>query len=192
MSEKKKEGKASLFKPAIVLLIICMISGLLLGYVDGLTRPVISKLDEQTKKDAMAEVFADADSFGDSKEDKDITYAQALDKDGKTLGYVLETTVNGYGGDIDVMVGIKQDGTINKAKVVSADDETPGLGQNTKKESFIGQFTGKSGTFKLVKTSPSSSDEIQAVTSATISSTAVTKAVNSMTEYFSENLKEAG
>lgn len=186
----KKFSPKEIFIPVLVLFLICLVSSGLLAYTNSLTKDKIASIDTENKAKAMAVVMDKAASYGEEKTDGDISWSSALDKDGKTIGYVVSTTVNGYGGDIDVMVGINNDGTINKAKVVSADDETPGLGQNTKKDSFIGQFSGKSGQLTVVKTTPSSDDEIQAVTSATISSKAVTKAVNSCLDYFNNNLKE--
>ena len=89
------------------------------------------------------------------------------------------------------MTGLDEDGKITGLQILSI-DETPGLGMNAKKESWLSQFTGKSGTLSVVKGSASESEQIQAITSATITSKAVTSAVNSAVGFYNENLsKEA-
>ena len=49
---------------------------------------------------------------------------------------------------------------------------------NAKKESFISQFTGKSGKLSVVKNKTPGDSEILAITSATVTSKALTNAVN--------------
>ena len=64
-------------------------------------------------------------------------------------------------------------------RILDVSNETPGLGQNTANKSFTSQFKGKSFGITVVKGSADSKkNEINAVTGATISSKAVTKAVN--------------
>ena len=175
--------------PVVVLVLICVAESGLLALTNAVTVERIAAIDEENKNNAMALVMPDAASFGEESVDGDVAYSPALDASCNTVGYVFTTSVKGYGGDIDVMAGIDTEGVITNATILAADDETPGLGQNTRKPAFIGQFAGKSGSLTVVKTTPGD-NEIQAVTSATISSTAVTKAVNGCLEYFSENLRE--
>ena len=189
MKGEKTFSVKDILVPVLVLVIICVAASGLLALTNAVTVDRIAVIDDENKANSMALVMPDADSFGDETADGAVAYAPALDASGNTVGYVFTTSVKGYGGDIDVMVGVDTDGVITNATILAADDETPGLGQNTRKESFIGQFAGKSGVLTVVKTAPGDS-EIQAVTSATISSTAVTKAVNSCLEYFSDNLRE--
>lgn len=177
-----------IIKPVVVLFLISAVASGLLALTNAVTVDRIAAIDAENKAKSMSLVMSDAASFGEETADGDIAYSPALDASGGQLGYVLTTTVKGYGGDIDVMVGIGSDGVITNATILSADDETPGLGQNTKKPAFIGQFAGKSGQLTVVKGTPGDG-EIQAVTSATISSTAVTKAVNTCLAYFAENLQ---
>ena len=85
------------------------------------------------------------------------------------------------------MIGLDTEGTVTKIAVLSANNETPGLGQNIKKDTFLDQFIGKNGEISVVKTTPAD-NEIQAITSATISSSAVTRTVNAAIGYYNENL----
>ena len=90
-------------------------------------------------------------------------------------GYTAEGTCkDGYGGDITLMVGFKKDKkTVISYKVLAA-SETPGLGMKLKTPEFAGQFAGKDGRALKVK---KDGGEIEAITSATITSRAVCRAI---------------
>ena len=90
-------------------------------------------------------------------------------------GYTAEGRSNeGYGGDIVLMVGFKKDKkTVISYKVLQA-TETPGLGMKLNTPEFADQFAGKDGSSLKVK---KDGGEIEAITSATITSRAVCKAI---------------
>ena len=90
-------------------------------------------------------------------------------------GYAVEgRSGEGYGGDIVLMVGFKKDKkTVISYKVLQA-SETPGLGMKLKTPEFSGQFSGKDGSVLKVK---KDGGDIEAITSATITSRAVCKAI---------------
>lgn len=189
---KKKFSPKEILVPTIVLLVIGVVAAALLGGTNMLTKEKIASIDEKAKSDAMQTVMPDAKSFDETVEvDEKTEYSPALDADGNIIGYAFTVTENGYSGDIKVMTGVKTDGSILKVEVLSADNETPGLGQNVKKVNFLDRFMNKTGILTVTKNAPSSDNEIQAVTSATISSSAVTRAVNAATEYFENNLKNS-
>lgn len=184
----KKFSPKEILLPTIVLLVICVVSAALLGGTNMLTEEKIASIEAEAKAEAMQVVMSDAVSFSEAViASETLEYSAALDADGKITGYAFTSTENGYGGEIKVMVGINIDGTVKKLQVLSADNETPGLGQNIKKDSFLDQFIGKLGEITVTKNSPSG-NEIQALTSATISSSSVARAVNAASEYYAENL----
>lgn len=189
----KKFSPKEILMPTIVLLIIGIVSAFLLGGTNMLTKDRIASIDAEAKASAMQTVMPAAASFGDAVEaNEKVEYSPALDSDGNVIGYAFTVSESGYGGEIRVMTGVNPDGTVSKVAILSADNETPGLGQNVKKDHFLDQFIGKLSGLTAVKNAPSSDREIQAVTSATISSSAVTRAVNAATEYFMTNLSEGG
>lgn len=190
---KKKFSVREIVVPTAVLLLIGAVSAFLLGWTDSLTRDKIAALEEETREKAMQTVMPEAARFGDTVTvDGDVSYTPALGADGAVIGYAFTVSANGYGGEIRVMTGIAPDGTVAKVVVLSADNETPGLGQNVKKDSFLDRFIGKSGTLSVVKNAPAADSQVQAVTSATISSTAVTRAVNTATTYYMEYIAQGG
>ena len=93
-------------------------------------------------------------------------------------GYVVEVAPAGFGGAITMMVGILPDGTVNGISIVSH-TETAGLGSvagadTSAGQSFRDQFVGQSGSLAVDK----DGGTIDSITSATITSRAVTNGVN--------------
>lgn len=100
---------------------------------------------------------------------------KVIKKDDGSVAF--EAVVKGYKDGFDILVGVK-DGAVAGVAVVSAGEETPGLGTKTNDPAFLGRFNGISGEAVIVKGEPSADNEVQAVTSATFSSRGVASAVN--------------
>ena len=112
-----------IIKNTLILTVITVVSGLLLGIVYDITKEPIAAAQENSKQEAYRTVLPDADSF-ENYENFDAEEAAALVKDngytdditevaagksdsGETVGYVLNVTSHsGYGGDIEISVGI--------------------------------------------------------------------------------------
>ena len=92
---------------------------------------------------------------------------------------VFETEASGYGGKVKVMTGIDAEGAITGVVILSH-DETPGLGANAEKPDFLNQFLQQApeGGLEVIKYQTPGEGQIQAMTGATVTSTAVTNAVN--------------
>jgi Na+-translocating ferredoxin:NAD+ oxidoreductase subunit G len=165
--------------PAVILFSVCLVFTFLLAYTNKITEPRIEELAAANAEAARKDLLSDAKSFDAGAAELDgesFEYYKGLDADGKTTGYVFTTVSTGYGGDIKVMTGVDVNGAVKKINILEL-NETPGLGMNAKDDSFINLFTGKSGVISVVKTK-AGENEIQAMTGATITSSAVTSAVN--------------
>ena len=92
----------------------------------------------------------------------------------------LTATVPGFGG-LPLVVSLKkaEDGTI-AALTVDASAQTAGIGDRCSDEAFTGQFVGKTAPFAI-------GENIDAVAGATVTSTAIVKAVNALMDYTSGN-----
>ncbi|MFQ6804098.1 MAG: FMN-binding protein [Lachnospiraceae bacterium] len=104
---------------------------------------------------------------------------EALDDEGQRLGYAITVlTTAGYGGEIQFSMGVSLDGTVNGISFLSI-SETAGLGMKADTEEFRGQFAQKQvEAFTYTKNGASEEDEIDAISGATITTSAVTDAVN--------------
>lgn len=175
-----------IFVPTIALFAICLVATTLLGVTNFVTAPKIAESASQAEVETRKKVLESADKFEESKDGK---YVKGLDKDGKAVGYVFTTEAKGYGGAIKVMTGVDKEGKVAGVQILEL-AETPGLGMNaTAKPDFLPQFIGKVKGIGVAKSNPGEND-IQALTSATITSTAVTNAVNEALDSF-ETIKEA-
>ena len=165
-----------IIKTALSLFLICVVATGLLAAVNMVTSPIIDENNLKAADEARLQVLPDAYEFTASTTEDGKNYYTGT-KDGETVGYVFTTSSSGYGGAVEVMTGVKADGTVSGISILTI-NETPGLGMNAAKDSFTGQYSGKTGPFTVVKNSASSENDILAITSATITSNAVTKAVN--------------
>ena len=187
-----KNNWTDILKPVVVLLSICIVIPLALSVTNAVTADRMAKLEKQRAEETMKSLV-DADEFEELKfgGENIIRYNRAL-KDGKPVGYIFETSVNGYGGEVSVMTAVNTDGAVKSIAILDVSKETPGLGQNAAKAEFYSQYQGKKYGIKLVKNNPvSENNEVDAMTGATITSTAVTNAVNEALEQFDTISKTA-
>ena len=186
--EAIKKNREDIIKPVGVLLAICIIIPLALSVTNKVTAKKIAELEAANSKKNMQSLI-DADNFEEC-ENGEITYYAAING-GKTAAYIFTESSKGYGGDVSVMTAIKPDGTVAGVAILDVSGETPGLGQNAAKESFFSQYIGlKKGVSLLKNGAKAENNEVDAVTGATITSTAVTRAVNKALDDF-EKVKEA-
>ena len=108
----------------------------------------------------------------------------AKDSAGSTIGYVITvTTKEGYGGDIQFTMGVREDGTVNGISLLSI-SETAGLGMRAD-EVLKPQFAGKQvEKFSYTKSGATADNQIDAISGATITTNAVTNGVNAGLYYF--------
>ena len=179
-----KQNKNDIIKPVAVLLAICIIIPLALSLTNKITKDKIAELDEKSSRETMADLI-EADNFTECEfGENEFNYYTAV-KDGNIIGYIFKTAEKGYGGDVSVMTAVNTDGTVKSVAILDVSNETPGLGQNAAKESFYSQYADKKSGISLVKNgAESDKNEVNAVTGATITSTAVNKAVNTALKQF--------
>jgi len=171
---------------AITLMLISGLAAGALALVDSFTAPRIAKAKAQALVRALTEVLPGAATFKEDQEllataKKEREFAtvtavyRAAAADGSPAGLVVTVTPRGYGGPIELMVGIRQDGTLAAVRVLTQ-TETPGLGTKVEEEDFLRRFRGaKTGEHLTVD---KDGGRINAVAGATISSRAVTQGVN--------------
>lgn len=189
----------------IRLLIITAIAALVLGWAHKITLDPIKQQNIKTNNEAMKEVLPSAESFQkiasktpeagekmdlDLKADSAVSEVNKAVKGSDTIGYTVKISTKGYGGLIEMVVGISKEGKVEGIKILSH-SETPGLGAKAPEPEFSGQFKGKptDKPLQIVKTAPSGDNQIQAITGSTITSTAVTKGVNEAVDFFKSELK---
>ena len=169
---------------ALTLLIITAAVAAALAGVNALTKKPIADAKEAKIRSAIAQVLE-----GDAKPmiltgDTGMVMSAYQSEN----GYAVEVAPAGFGGQITMMVGVANDGTITGISIVSH-SETAGLGSvaaedSAKGTAFREQFTGLTGQLKVDK----DGGQIDSLTGATISSRAITEGVNAALA-FVENLR---
>lgn len=175
MENKNKINIAEIIKPAGILTAICVIVTLLLAVTNALTADKIAENAESKAAESRFKVL-EADSY--SQLDENGLVFEAVNENGESAGVVVVTYASGYGGQIQVMTGITSDGRVSGVNILEM-NETPGLGAKAKESSFLAQYKGSAGSDMSVTKDGGS---IDAISGATITSRAVTQAVNEALE----------
>lgn len=197
----------TIIKNTVILFAITLVAGLGLGFVYNVTSDARAEQEEKTKLSAYESVMPGMDGFENVKIDKECAkYIEnrmkenekagnistikafsgevnevvlAKDKEGKNLGYIVTVTdKEAYSGSLQMTVGVTEDGTVKGISFLSL-SETPGLGMKADEDSFKSQFKNKKVDYFVYEKSGAESDnEIDAISSATITTNAVTHGVN--------------
>lgn len=175
----KKSALKNAF-PIILLTIVVTVCVSLLTYVDKLTREKISAQEDEAVKTLLGEMFPEMSRY----EFKDEIYT--IYSDGDQLGYAFLAIGKGYGGDINILVGLSDETTIKGITIVSQ-TETPGLGTRIAEPAFTDQFAGLAINEVALSRD---GGQIDAITSSTISSSAVVEAVSETAMEKIKQLKE--
>ncbi len=171
----QKKDIFEIVKIGLILFAITAVSAGILAAVNSVTEPIITANTEAKRVAAMSKVLPDADDFElveYSAENSSVVEAYSAGSD----GFVVLCEPKGYGGPISVVVGINSDLTVNSIDITSH-SETPGLGANCTNDVFKDAFKGKTSGIKVVKSNPTS-NQIDALSSATVTSRAVVRGVN--------------
>lgn len=167
--------------PAAVLFAICVVVSAALAGTNLLTMDKIAQQQALKAESSRKIVLEAAQSF---QEENGGEYYTGL-ADGQAVGYVFETESKGYGGTVKVMTGISTEGEVTGVVILSH-SETPGLGANAENPDFLDQYkqAAPDGGIQVIKYQTPGQGQIEAMTGATITSKAVTDAVNLAIEQY--------
>jgi electron transport complex protein RnfG len=180
-----------MLKLGLKLFLVCVIAAAALGATYSVTKGPIARHMEEADEAAKRAVCSDATDFAERRMDE-FTASEAWNesyenikqvfdakKDGKTVAYVIKVEGRGYNGAIAMTVGVDINGSFT-CMTIDSMNETAGLGAKASNEEFRNQFAGKSTETALTvtKNPPPNDTEIAALSGATITTNAVTDAVN--------------
>jgi electron transport complex protein RnfG len=170
---------SEILKPGLVLLTVTAVAALALGLAYTVTKEPIERQKTAEEEQSRVELLPYAETFKEVAADggSEITSVTEGHAGSDVVGYVIGVSVMGYGGRLDMLVGVDAGNAVTGVKIMSH-SETPGLGANAANESFTDKYKNKTGPFTVTKTTPTNDNEIDAITSATITTTAVTLGVN--------------
>ncbi len=173
----------------LVLTGIGLFSGGALALTYTATQAKIHENEVKAKREAAKTVIPGAAKVEEVEIDRSTSYFKGLDGSGNLVGYAVLNTEPGFQGNIKLIFGVTPDLSHATGMVVLENVETPGLGNRIVEEDWRSQFNGVALPAQVVKSEPTSDNQILAITGATISSTAVVRIVDNGLEKLREALK---
>lgn len=177
--------KSSFKNMVLCLLVICLVCSALLAGVYALTKAPIDAAAAAKTNNAIAQVVPDFDGepvmSTVQAEGKEYT-CYTVSKNGQVAGYAIQASSSGFGGTLNVMVGMTADGEIFNTSVLSH-SETPGLGAKCTEPAFAGQFKGFNPFRKKLAVKKDDGD-VDAITASTITSRAFCVALSNAVAAF--------
>ena len=163
-------------KPIVVLLLICLISGLILAAVNAVTAPIIAANQQAQQQATYSALLPEADSFSELPCSVEGVFDVLQADNG--AGYIIVAAARGYKGDVVATVAFDGVGTILGLSM-AADDETVGIGTKVTEEAFTGQFAGMdAGSYQA--------EDVDGVSNATYSSNAAIEAIGLAVQAYQE------
>jgi len=161
------KAKLKQYYPVIFLTIVVFVSITLLTFTDAVTEDKIQEQQDDS-------VFTMLDTmFPELSEYKLVEDIYVIYDDENVIGYAYLAQGKGYGGTIEILVGLEDETTIKGISIITH-SESPGLGSKITNDSYLQQYTG----LKIEDSDMSfNGGKIDAITGATISSKAVADAV---------------
>ena len=168
----KNNGKSTFayfLRIAGVLTLICSVVALMLAVVNMVTKDTIEENTTKEKIEAVSRIFGEISGTKvDESGEHEVILVYSNEK---YTGYVVTVKPQGYGGEIEMLVGINRDHTVKGVEIINM-SETPGVGSRVKSDpNFLPQFTGKSGELTV-------GENVDGISGASISSRAVTAGIN--------------
>ena len=167
------------FKPILVLCVICVVITGALAATNAATAPVILEATIKAQNEARNELLPEASGAFTKVDGIKIDNVSDVYAADNGAGYVITSTSKGYGGTMTVMVAFTPDSAIKQIKVTEQ-GETQGIGSKvTATPSYWERYMNQDASQALVL-----NQDIDAESGATISSKALLRAVNSAIEAY--------
>ena len=185
---KKKNPNVNYYVRIIgTLFVITAIVAILLSLVNMVTKPIIDRLAEEKRAAALDQVMPDAEYQAITQLPEGIDGLVAMtqaSRDGAVAGYCVQVTSNGFGGAMELMVGVDYTGAITGVNILSNAETL-----NTNRHGWlVEQYKGHSGEVLVSKTQADAT-HIQAISGATVTSNGVTRGVNTALQAVSAYLE---
>lgn len=203
MSQHKSAAEETIREKAVhlgvTLFLVTALAGVILGFVEWGTRDAILRTRAQARAEAFQNVLPEADLFenvdlaagADTGAAINVTSVEKATKGDELVGYCLSVTSKGYGGAVNLVVGMTKAGAVNAIRILTH-SETPGLGARSTEPAFYEQFNNRETLpLQVVKGVANGANQISAISGATITSNAVTDGVNAAVAYYKANLASA-
>lgn len=169
-AEKPQESAAAaILKICAPLTVICIVVSLMLALINVMTRARIEDNNAREKAEAISVLFPDATDIK-LFEERDKAEIYTVSDGTNLLGACVTVDTNGFGGTMELMVGVNPDSSVRGVRILSM-SETPGIGSKTNSDDFLSRYRDRTGPFIL-------GQNFEGISGASVSSRAVTSGVN--------------
>lgn len=169
---KPKNNFLKYLRIVLTLCLITAVVGALLALVNSLTEERIAANAEKAMNEAIAVIFGDCEATAlDGQYDAPVSGVYTVKTAGQDAGYCVFVTPSGYGGAVEMMVGLTPSGEVCGISIVSH-GETPNIGTKVLEDpAYLEQYNGVSETVTF-------GNGIDGIAGATKSSNALRNGVN--------------
>jgi Na+-translocating ferredoxin:NAD+ oxidoreductase subunit G len=165
--QPNNEGILKKLYPIILLTIVILASVITLSFTNAYTKVAIEDQAKAQTQALLVAMFPDMTDFALTND------VYVVKKSGATIGYAFIANGKGYGGTIQILVGLKDASTLKGISII-AQSETQGMGSRVTLPKFTDQFAGKAIADVKIK---SEGGQIDGISGSTISSKGVINAV---------------
>lgn len=161
------------------LMSITFVMALILAVVNQFTYEKIASQDKLKKNEAMQQIFEHSsfmkmDHLESYDIDKNVTEIFKVTKSGTSSGYCVNLKTNGFGGAIELIVGINESNKVEGVKVINS-SETPNIGSKALDSSYLKNFYNLTDPVSFDATT---NEGVSVISGATVTSTAVKDGIN--------------
>lgn len=185
-----------LVKMFLVLTLICIASAVALTALNqGLAEQIFLQEEVNLRGPAVQDIFPDApndpmaDAFTKTIDGQDWRIYPVIENDQVTAVAMETVGTGGYGGNVSVMTGIAVDEGEIAGVRVTKHSETPGIGTRVADPSYLRTYAGRDIQGTDFTLQPAGGD-VEAVSGATRTSTAVVRGVRQAAEFVREHQEE--
>lgn len=172
--ENPEANSISIIRIGVVLLLVCAIVTLALSLVNFLTEGRIADNKINAMNAAVKEIFPNSTA----SQEIEYVYSEPVAgvykvmQNDSHIGYAVSVIPSGFGGDIEMLVGIDHRGEVSGVRILAL-SETPNVGSKVAGADYLSGYDGKTGDLVL-------GTDIDAISGATVSSRAVLSGVNAV------------
>lgn len=173
---KKNSGNLS---SILVLTVICLVISAALVGTYQLTEPIIAA-NKAVGNEELAELLPESNGALTAVVTEKLPGVLEILGADNGEGYIFTVTEKGFGGEMNAMVGVNKEGKVTGIKIIDH-GETPNLGTQAFEPDYLDQFLGSAS---ITLKGEEGKTQIDAVTGATVSSTAVFRFVDAALQQF--------
>ncbi len=185
-AKKEPSTPAFIISITLKLLLICAVVAAMLAVAYSITAPIIAQNELEKKEAALKDIFPELTEYQVlESENESYSAVYTVKSEDEYVGYTAEVSPKGFGGSVNLIIGIDLDRCVRGIKVISH-SETPSVGTKALADSYLSGYSTLGGESLALGT------DIDAVSGATITSKAINSGVNTCLAIYDDIIAVTG